>query len=418
MKQKHLLSVILILNLAASACAISTAPLTLSPIAINNPASTPTITPGPETAPNPSATVSETPTAASAGTLLATQAGGQVVTINAVFPPMQAGDRNYEDFGSYILKSPLVDGINPPLVWSAIDKGPNAVGGQYQFETFDSEIQRFINAGKKVNLIVYPIGYSLLQAPPAYVLNDPALDKVSCTTPTFTNWPVVYEAPFKNAYKAFIAQVIQHFAGNPHIGYIRFGLSRGGEIYPFCAREEAALSKLSLADWGTQVWLPYDREMLEYEKSLNPPMRIMGPTTQFGTPDFADTEAENAIADGFGFGSQGMQKKDLLDYPNCTADWCNLFNQYGGRAALELQTYGQSDPSGVCGTDGHAACPGGALQEATGPLPPLITFAAAHHATILEIYTNDLLLALDPNYPGNAVFGTGYIQALLAVHGK
>jgi len=26
-------------------------------------------------------------------------------------------------------------------------------------------------------------------------------------------------------------------------------------------------------------------------------MRIMGPTTQFGAPDFADTEAENAVSD-------------------------------------------------------------------------------------------------------------------------
>ena len=73
-----------------------------------------------------------------------------------------------------------------------------------------------------VNPIVYPIGYSPLQAPPAYVMDDPTLDKVSCNMP---NWPVIYEAPFKNAYKAFIAQVIKHFVGNPHIGYIRFGLS-------------------------------------------------------------------------------------------------------------------------------------------------------------------------------------------------
>ncbi len=331
---------------------------------------------------------------------------------------MQPSDRDYEDFGAYILKSPLVDGINPPLVWSAIDKGPNAAGGQYQFDTFDSQINRFIAAGKMVNPIVYPIGYTPLQAPPAYVLDDPALDKVSCDTPAFANWPVVYETPFKNAYKAFIMQVIKHFAGNPHIGYIRFGLSRGGEIYPFCAQQEAALSKMTLAQWGTQVWLPYDKEMLDYEKSLNPPMRIMGPTTQFGTPDFADGEAENAVNDGFGFGSQGLQKKDIADYPTCTADWCNLFNQYSGQVALELQTYGPSDPSGVCGTTGKAACPQGALQQATGPLPPLLTFAAANHATILEIYTTDLLLALDPNYPGSALSTASYTQALIAVHGR
>ncbi len=418
MKQKHYITVIL--SLILSACAfgcISGAAISLSPT--NNNAQTELPSLG--TAPIPkttSTTQTLLPTATTASTPFATQVSKHSVTINAVNPPMQPGDRNYEDFGTYILNSPLVDGINPPLVWSAIDKGPNAAGGQYQFGTFDHEIQQFINAGKMVNPIVYPIGYSPLQAAPAYVMDDRTLDKVSCNPPAFANWPVVYEAPFKNAYQAFIAQVIKHFAGNPHIGYIRFGLSRGGEIYPFCAQQEAALSKITLAQWGTQVWLHYDKDMLDYEKSLGLAMRIMGPTTQFGMPDFADAEAENAVNDGFGFGSQGLQKKDIFDYPMCTADWCNLFNQYGGQVALELQTYGSSDPTGVCGTNGNAACPGGPLQEATGPLPPLITFAAAHHATILEIYTNDLLLALDPSYPGNAAAGASYAQALMAVHGK
>jgi hypothetical protein len=39
-----------------------------------------------------------------------------------------------------------------------------------------------------------------------------------------------------------------------------------------------------------------------------------------------------------------------------------------------------------------------------------------HHATVFEIYANDLLLALDPVYPGYADYHEGYQHALSAVH--
>src|ERR1700690_330191 len=294
--------------------------------------------------------------------------------INAVSPPMKPGDRNYTNFSS-ILSSPLVNGVNPSLSWGMIDQGPGASGGQYQFSTFDSEIQRFIDAGKTVNIIVYPIDYSSSLHVPSYVLNDPTLDKLHCNPTNI--WPVVYEPPFKNAYKAFIAAVLKHYANNPHIGYIRFGLSRGGEIYPFCNQQEAALLNMSVSEWTTQVWAAYDKEMLDYEKSLNPTMKILAPTTQFGPPDVADAEAANAVAVGFGFGSQGLRLSDIANYPNCNGDWCNLFNKYTGQVPLELQTIGLSDPTGICGTSSNPPCPGNIQQQTnqqnTGPLPPLLT---------------------------------------------
>jgi hypothetical protein len=337
-------------------------------------------------------------------------------TINAVFPPLRPTDKDYQAF-SNVLASPLVDGISPPLRWSMIDKGPGAPGGQYQWAAFDHEIQHFIDAGKKVNLIVWAIAYGPLGAAvPAYVLNDPKLVTVNCKGKT--NWPVVYESAFNTPYKAFIAEVLRHYANNPHIGYIRFGLSIGGEIFPWCGREEAALKGLTIEQWRDQVWLPYDKAMLDYEKSLSPTMQIIAPTTRGGGPGdltWIDTEAANAVADGFGFGNQGLQKEDISSYPNCVSGWCAPFDRYAGQVPLELQTIALSAPGGACTTSNPEACK---RELGTGPLPPLLDFGLKHHATIFEIYTDDLMVALDPNNPAYASYHTEYANALAAAHRK
>jgi hypothetical protein len=335
------------------------------------------------------------------------------VTINAVFPPLKSTDANYANY-SYVLASPLVDGINPALYWSAVDKGPNAAGGQYQWSTFDSQIQRFIDAGKKVNIIVYAIDYGTPNtATPPYVLTDSLLDTIKC--PSKSDWPVVYSPSFKVPYKAFIAEVIRHYANNSHIGYIRFGLSMGGEIFPWCGTQEATSAGLTYAQWGNQVWLPYDKEMLNFEKAQNPTMLILGPTTK-GAAGWVDTEAAQAVANGFGFGNQGLEAMDITGYPKCGSGWCSPFDTYAGQVPMELQTIGQSDPTGVCGTTGNPTCPGGTNQQNTGPLPPLLAFGIQRHATIFEIYTLDLLLAFDPSYPNYALYHTEYVDAITNAH--
>jgi hypothetical protein len=347
---------------------------------------------------------------------------GGVARVNAVFPPLTEN----ADFLSYVVASPWVDGINPPLAWSAVDFGPGADGGQYQWGAWQASVQSLLDAaqtnGKKINIIVYPIGYSASQAAPAYVLQNTALDKVTCAQQT--NWPVVYEAPFKDAYKAFITEVIQHFSGNPLIGYIRFGLSRGGEVFPFCPQQEMALvGETNFQTWLQNDWAPYDQEMLDYELAQHPTMQIMSPTTQSGTPDVTIQESANAIADGFGFGCQGLEKSDIMGAPNnCTGDWCALFDQYAGQAPLELQTIGQSDAAGTLND--------GSQQAATGPLPPLIQLGLQYHATTFEVYSDDLLLALDSNpslnggqgYCNNlnqcfGTYGAQYTAALKMAHG-
>jgi hypothetical protein len=341
------------------------------------------------------------------------------IMINAIFSQLNPSDPLYDRFGS-VLASPLIDGVSTALNWATIDQGPGAAGGQYQWRTFDRGIQRFIDAGKKVNLMVQPISYgSTNTATPSYVMNDTGVEKVSCQGgpggANYANFPVVYEKTFKNSYKAFIAQVIQHYANNSHIGYIRFGLSIGNEIFPQCAKQESARAGLTIPQWRDQVWLPYHKEMMRYEKSLNPTMQIESPMTPWGGETiWTDTEAANAVAEGFGFGLQGLQASDMARYPTCTGDWCNLFNKYAGQAPiLQLSTLGPTDPSGTCSPP--SCSPG---QRVTGPLPPLLAFAVQHHANTFELYPLDLLIAFDPKHPHYEAYHSAYAAAIAAAHGR
>ena len=344
----------------------------------------------------------------------AAQASSGGMKIDALFSQLDRKGPLYDRF-QRVLESPLVDGVTTALNWAAVDRGPGASGGQYQWRDFDEGIQRFIKAGKKVNLMVQPISYgSNNMATPSYVMEDRNVEKVSCHGgpggADYENFPVVYAKAFKEHYKAFIREVVQHYSDNPHIGYIRFGLSVGNEIFPQCARQEAERSGMNIPQWRDKVWLPWHKEMMEYEKSLNPPMTIESPMTPFmGETIWTDTEAKQAAEVGFGFGLQGLQMSDIEGYPHCTGDWCRLFEQYAGKVPmLQLSTLGQTDPSGTCAPE----CKPG--QRVVGPLPKLLAFAVEHHATEFELYPQDILIALDPKHPLYQQYHDAYAGAVAA----
>jgi hypothetical protein len=54
----------------------------------------------------------------------------------------------------------------------------------------------------------------------------------------------------------------------------------------------------------------------------------------------------------------------------------------------------------------------------TGSLVPLLPFAVKNHATIIEIYCEDWLIAFNPNHAQNKQYGGEYSQALRQVAGK
>ena len=348
------------------------------------------------------------------------------ITVNAAFPPLTyltfPGPQYSADFLKYVASSPLVDGVNPPLLWSMVDKGPGAPGGQYDWTVFDAVIQPYIKLGKKVNLTVWSISEAGVNsdnfanhATPAYVMN--LVDTVTCQAfpgdgTLDGSYPVMWETPFKHYYKQFIAEVLRHYEDNPQIGYIRFGITGGAAVYPSC---ETELTKFLPGLTFKRTILNLYDEIMTYVKSQNPKVPIIGPFAAYDDDvNYSIGEADKSIAEGFGLGYQGLRAADITDYPACTSDWCKLFSKYSTvkpTPLFELQPVGQSDPSATC----TPSCWDG-VQQQTGPLPPLLSFAVEHHARVFEIYGNDLLLALDPAYPGYADYHGGYQHALSAVH--
>jgi hypothetical protein len=232
----------------------------------------------------------------------------------------------------------------------------------------------------------------------------------TCTAPDGSTEliPDYFRPEFQTNYQAFMAAVVRHYSGNSSIGYIRIGLARGGETYPALGFEndptgvcQAAFGGWGLSSASTNVWTNYLTQMLDYEKTLNSPIQLMvGLNAIYNDGGVPDAVAARAVQDGIGIGSQGLQSSDLTNYPDCTVDWCNLFNQYAGQVPLELQTLTQSDPSG-----------GGQ----TGSLVPLLPFAVLHHATIMELYWEDWLTGFDSNFTGyDAAYATAIQTAAAA----
>ncbi len=358
---------------------------------------------------------------------LASLAQTPKITVNAVFPPLSylpyPGTHSASEFLKYVASSPLVDGINPPLLWSMVDMGPDNSGGQYNWSKFDAVIQPYINLGKTVNLIVWPISEAgpnsenyANHATPTYVMD--LVDSVTCDKypgdgTKAGRYPIVWETAFKQNYQNFIAEVLTHYKGNPHIGYIRFGLAPGAAIYPNCEGQQT--NYLPAGQTFEQTLLDFDSEMVSYEKSQNPAFPIIAPMVVYQTHlAYATTEAANGIANGFGLGYQGLRSSDIATYPDCTSDWCGIYAKYSTAEPprlFELQTVGQSDPSATC----TPSCWDG-VQQQTGPLPPLLSFAVENNVNTFEVYADDLLLALDPMYPGYNEYHIQYEHALQAVH--
>jgi Ig-like domain CHU_C associated len=322
-----------------------------------------------------------------------------------------------------------ISGVSIGLPWSQIETSQ----GIYDFTAFDISLQPYINAHRKVNLIVWPATeggnndpYTPTQgSTPLYVFsttwaNDPSvnapnpLDMAVCgsykgdagnpfssavasgsggawnitTSADLSGLPVSYEAPFKVAYQNFIKQVISHYNGNTvtPINYIRFGFSQGGENSPECNQYWPGYNKA--------VYLSYVQTMTDFIHSQNPSMTILADLHAVGPPGsvdygYADSEAAYAEPDQFGFGTNGLQQSDITNFGlnlPCDSDWCNLFTPLGGfsyKPTLSLQTLQWSDPSGQDSSN------------PTGSLATLELFAKDHGANNLELYLADVGIAFD-----------------------
>jgi len=376
--------------------------------------------------------------------------GCQIKQINALKPPCPKGlscttstctanaiscstlsQGNWNGFSQNILAQSSIYGVNIYVPWASVETSQ----GFYDFSALDAQVAYYTTnyPSKKVNLMWMAVNYGSVnnsaggvnEMTPAYVfttsyassLGVGPQDVTYCTnyagadgygtaspqTVQYTNasmltfdstgYPVVYEVPFMTAYQAFIKNVIKHYNGNSTIGYMRFGLSVGDEADAYCTSQMQGLPGAN-AFVSPTTWETYIQTMDGFEKAQSPSMTLMESLNVLDTTPDPTTlpafEAQTAVSNGFGFGSNGWQRSDMSDIASgdlmaCTADWCDLFKTYspGGvpQVPLELQTAVPSDES---------------ASNTVGDLAILISQSAAvNYATILEISQDDLYLAFN-----------------------
>jgi hypothetical protein len=314
----------------------------------------------------------------------------------------------------YIQNNPVVTGGTFQVEWSSIDQGPSAGANQYNWSYNDGLIQAWITAGRKANIVFWAnsddptttcVGNNWSQygqdgtgncAIPSYVWTALGSSNFATCTPPNASGPQqipnYFDSAFQTNYKAFIKAALAHYGSNfgSNIGYIRFGLGRGGETLPVGDWDSGDACSAKFAGWGltdstiTTTWEPYLQTMLDFEANNNPSnvqlMAGMTPMNGNGVPIFV---AATVVPLKIGIGSQGLSKSDINNCDGSAADWCNLFSLYTGLVPLELQTVGQSCTDNSC---------------TTGSLDNVLPWAVDNKATIVELYYQDWLTAFDSSF--------------------
>jgi hypothetical protein len=238
--------------------------------------------------------------------------------------------------------------------------------------------------------------------------------------------PVSYNLPFESAYQQFAAAAYTYFStasnfnsltGGPiEIGYIRFGMTQGGESSPLCNSTGTQSSGWPL--YTKDTYLAYISDMLADFNSFQakPPVipQVADMHAVGDPPDnsYADAEAQLATSNSIGIETNGLQVNDVtsIGSGSCTTpstsisgDWCYNFYTYCGKPMgkenypiCSLQTLTASTPGiDTAGSTGSLSV--------DGSFAGLIPTAIAHGATNLEIYPIDTLLAVDPDYCTNDI---------------
>lgn len=218
--------------------------------------------------------------------------------------------------------------------------------------------------------------------------------------------PTAYEAPMKAWIKYICRQVYSHYASDSRVGYIRCGLTEGGEA------DTVGLKLNPGWPFGSQaVFVSYYMDFMSYVSGLasTDGLICMGNLNSFDLP-----EGQISISDSCGIGTNGYKvddvvainfNSDCLVITDVQSDWCWNFNQYqtvtmpnGKQPILELQTSKTSTPgSDVLGTTG------GLSHDSTTcgsycPWPGLTPLADTYKANDGEWYMCDFEIAYDPNY--------------------
>ncbi len=246
-----------------------------------------------------------------------------------------------------------------------------------------------------------------------------------------TGFPVSYEDPMKVAWKYFIQQALSHYKSyqpytNFKIGYIRFGMSQGGEAVPIVSSSWPDFN--NPGGGASAQYLSYISDMMAFQDTNNPgAINLLADMNNWNSDaTYSDQEALAAIDNNIGIGTNGLQVNDVtsISPPNAcsgstnavSGDWCYNFSLYCGKPTkngtyypiCSLQTLLLSDPgNNAAGNTGSLSNEYWNSGSAYADFYGLIPAARKYGATNLEIYTCDILYVSDPSYASsNCATGT------------
>jgi hypothetical protein len=261
------------------------------------------------------------------------------------------------------------------------------------------------------------------------------------------SWVVPYELPYASAYEAFLKAAIYHFnnlnntltytcSGNTcnfrqttgQIAYIRPGVARRGEATADC-RSVSWMSNTPYPNFSESQWVTWYKTVNSTVQSAGPQTQIMYSINVNSSPqnsNYATDEAaaavsySNAVGMYNGFGSEGLAQADTsfdktkCDHgtlvPDTGNNWGCMFTKYWSGAngpmgtmtpspttvPLELQQIDCSNPTDYTGA---SSCFSNQMPPGlTLDLRTLYPFATSQHVSILELYSQDALLAYDSNF--------------------
>ena len=353
------------------------------------------------------------------------------------------------DVNTYLKPSPYINAIVYSLWWSCSDQDGTAA--HYTWTNFDNQIASdgWPAAGKKIIIVMGGVTYGGTDnvcyggggwgatgignyGTPTYVWTAlGASNAATCSSSGGTQQiPNYLNSAYLNNYQNWVAATLAHFASAsyaPSIQYIRIAWGKGGETTPIANWAASGTcpdgngNNTLTTDWGYTLtgWENFLQNGMTYEVSLGFPFQLMISITPMGPNGGSQATVPNFTAPiaaslHIGFGTQGLMASDVNNVPGCGGNWCNLFATYTGQVPLETQTYYQSCAS----TNEDGTCP--SMAVTTGPLDPLLAWAAENHTTTFEMYYEDACSMLCPGYgvSGYAAYPQpGYLTALENVVG-
>ena len=344
---------------------------------------------------------------------------------------------------TYLKPSPYIHGIVYSLYWACSDQ--DGTSAHYTWAGFDDQIisDGWATAGKKIMVVLGGVTYGGSDnicyggsgfgtsgvgnyGTPTYVWT--ALGSANYTACGGEQIPNYLNTAYLSNYENWVAATLAHLAASPYaanIQYVRVAWGKGGETTPIANWDvtgncpDGSGNNTLTTDWGYTLsgWETFLHNGMTFEAGLSLPLQLMISITPMGTSGGSQAAVPNFTAPiaaslSIGFGTQGLMASDVNNAAGCGGNWCNLFATYAGSVPLETQTFFQScAPNNESGT-----CPSMAMT--TGPLNPLLMWAAREHATSFEMYYEDALAILSPGYsnPGYAAYSQpNYMSALQAV---